>query len=136
MTPTEAAALLAVCAAYDNRKPDPDTAQAWALALDGIRFHDARDVIVDHYKQSTDWIMPAHVRRGVKKLRGKRLEAMADPIPPADLTPLQTIAWLKDVRRRIADGEDVVDADRGELRERTMPDLRELVARPEKGDAA
>lgn len=127
MKPTEAAALLTIAAAFDNRKPDPDTAKAWAMALDGYRFEDCRQVIVQHYRESTDWIMPAHVLRAVKRLRKQRLDATPDPIPPADLTPQQTLAWLRDVRRRIADGEHVPDADRGELTERNLPELKALI---------
>jgi hypothetical protein len=134
MTPAEAAALLTVAAAYDNRKPDADAAQAWALALDGLRFHDCRAVIVEHYRTSTDWIMPKHVIDAVKRLRDKRIALAGDLTPPADLTPVQTIAWLKDARRRIGDGEtrEEVEADYGELKERHLPDLRALLPKPTK----
>ena len=132
MTPAEAAALLTVAAAYDNRKPDADAAQAWALALDGLRFFDCRAVIVEHYQRSTDWIMPKHVIDAVKRLRDKRIALAGDLTPPADLTPAQTIAWLKDARRRIGDGEtrEEVEADYGELKSRHLPDLRALLPRP------
>jgi hypothetical protein len=136
MTPTEAAALLTVAAAYDNRKPDEDAAKAWAMALDGFRFHDCRDVIVAHYRVSTDWIMPAHVIGAVKKLRSKRISEALMPDPPPDLTPLQTIAWQKDTVRRIADGEEITTEGYGELVQRDLPELRSLIRRPDSGDAA
>jgi hypothetical protein len=69
---TEAAALLTVAAAFDNRKPDADQAKVWALALDGLRFIDCRDAIVTHYQSSREWLMPADVIRGVKRLRRDR----------------------------------------------------------------
>jgi len=105
VTPAEAAALLAIAAAFDNRKPDADAAQAWALALDGLRFEDCREVVVEHYRRSGEWLMPNAVIAGVKRLRDKRIALAGDPTPPPDLTALQTIEWLKGARRRIADGE-------------------------------
>ena len=129
MKPTEAAALLTVAAAFDNRKPDPDAAKAWSLALDGYRFEDCRDVIVQHYRTTGDWLMPHHVLTAVKRMRAKRLHEAVEPPPPPDLTPLETLAWLKDIRRRIADGEDVNDQGRGELVGRDLPELRALIQR-------
>lgn len=66
--------------------------QAWALALDGLRFHDCRAVIVEHYQRSTDWIMPKHVIDAVRRLRDKRLHLAGD-LDPAGRpgTPVQTI---------------------------------------------
>jgi hypothetical protein len=108
MTPTEAAALLTICAAYDNRKPDADAAKAWAMALDSHRFEDCRDAIVSHYRTSREWIMPADVIAAVKRVRGGRIEDVA-PSPPADMDPDDTgryARWLEVTRRQIADGEE------------------------------
>ena len=108
MTPAEAAALLAVAAAFDNRKPDADAAQAWAMALDGLRFEDCRDVIVAHYRRTREWIMPSDVIAGVKQVRAKRILDFGPIDPPTSLDPDDTGAyarWVTDTRRRIADGE-------------------------------
>lgn len=130
MTPSEAGALLTVAAAYDNRKPDADAAQAWALALDGYNFHDCRDVIVEHYKKSREWIMPFDVLTAVKRLRTKRLHEAPVLTPPPDLTPLETNAWLRNARRRLANGEAINENEgRGELIERRLPELRALIQR-------
>lgn len=87
MKPTEAAALLTIAAAYDNRKPDADQAKAWAMALDGLRFEDCREVVVAHYRRSRDWLMPVDVINGVTKLRADR-RAQYGPIPaPSHLDP-------------------------------------------------
>lgn len=113
MTPTEAAALLTICAAYDNRRPDPDAAKAWAMALDGLRFEDCREAIVQHYRASREWIMPADVLTAVKKTRTSRLEDVA-PCPPRGLDPDDTAAyagWLAGVRQAIADGRPVPTED-------------------------
>lgn len=107
MKATEAAALLTIAAAYDNRKPDADQARAWALVLDGLRFEDCRDAVVDHYRKSRDWLMPVEIITAVKRLRAKRIDAAGPLTPPPDLSPLATNAWLAEARRRIGDGEPV-----------------------------
>jgi hypothetical protein len=127
MTPAEAGALLTVAAAFDNRKPDEDAAKAWSIALDGLRFIDARDAIVAHYKTSSEWLMPSKVIAEVKRIRAKRIAEHPAPTPPANLDPVETCAWLKAARARIADGETVPDGDRGELHQRHLPDLRQVM---------
>lgn len=106
MTPAEAQALLTVAAAFDNRKPDPDAARAWAAALDGYPFVDCRDAIVKHYRGSSEWLMPGHVIAAVKQVRAKRIaDAGHLLIPPPGLTEPEERAWLGHARRRVADGE-------------------------------
>jgi len=109
MTPAEAAALLTVAAAFDNRKPDADQARAWAMALDGYRFEDCREAIVQHYRVSREWLMPVEVINAVKKLRNGRVIAYGLlPDPPAHIDPDDTGAiqqWRIDLTRGIADGE-------------------------------
>lgn len=108
MKATEAAALLTIAAAYDNRKPDADAAKAWAMALDGIRFEDCRDAVVAHYRATRDWMMPSDVIAIVKRIRRERLMVFgALPDPPADVDPDDTRAWFAweyETRRAIADG--------------------------------
>ena len=38
-------------------------AQAWAKALDGLDFARCEDAIVKHYRENTERLMPAHIRR-------------------------------------------------------------------------
>jgi hypothetical protein len=132
MTPTEAAALLTIAAAYDNRKADEDTAKAWSVALGDLPFIDCRDAIVAHYQRTTDWLMPAHVIGAVRKIRRDRLEDAPPMTPPPGLDVVQTLAWTRDARARIAAGE-TVDCDQayGELKQRYLPELRALMPTPE-----
>jgi hypothetical protein len=108
MKATEAAALLTIAAAFDNRKPDADQAKAWALALDGFRFEDCREAIVAHYRTSREWMMPADVIGGVKRLRAKRISEFGTlPDPPPELDPDDTralAAWMRQTRAAIGDG--------------------------------
>lgn len=123
MTPKEAAALLTVCAGFDNRKPDPDTAKAWSLALNGLDFIAARDAVVAHYSESREWIMPADIRNRVRRERAARIE---DEVfhPPANLDPDDVsayIRWLDRERRAVGDGAQPTAPPVGEFR-----DVREL----------
>lgn len=107
MRTAEAAALLAIAAAFDNRKPDADAAKAWSMALDGMRFEDCRSVIVAHYQASREWLMPSDVRAGVKRLRAKRIADYGPIEPPAGLNPDDTRGyqrWLEGATKAIADG--------------------------------
>lgn len=85
MNTQEAAALLAVAAAFDNRKPDADAAMAWAAALHDVRFEDARDAVVAHYRESSDWMMPAMVTARVREQVSARHRRFGPLIPPASL---------------------------------------------------
>jgi hypothetical protein len=134
MTPAEAAALLAVAAAFDNRKPDADAAQAWALALDDLRFIDCRDAIVAHYRLSTDWVMPAQVRAAVKRIRAKRIDEHPPLVPPPGLDVAGELAWLAAATKRVGDGEQVdSDAAYGDLVSGPDVNFRELLPSPNSG---
>jgi hypothetical protein len=109
MTPAEAQALLTVAAAFDNRKPDPDAAQAWALQLDGLPFADCRDAVMAHYRTSSDWLMPKDVISAVQRVRDKRIAEAGDLTPPRGLTDDEERAWIGEARRRIADGQTLDD---------------------------
>lgn len=131
MKAAEAAALLTIAAAYDNRKPDADAAKAWSLVLDGLRFEDCRDSIVSYYRNNRAWIMPSDVIAGVKALRRERLSKFDNLVrlePPAHLAddPAAEIAWFNTTRLRVANGEithpDQVD-ERGELKPRDVASL-------------
>src|SRR5690349_7030751 len=107
MKPTEAAALLTIAAAYDNRKPDADQAKAWAMALDGLRFEDCRTVIVEHYRRSREWLMPVDVVTGVRRMRDRRIAEYGPIELPADFDADDTAAYsrfIQEARRQIGDG--------------------------------
>jgi hypothetical protein len=110
MKPTEAAALLTIAAAYDNRKPDADQAKAWAMALNNLRFEDCRDAIVEHYQRSREWLMPVDVIVAVKRARAKRI-ADFGPIPAPDHLDADSdtfdqdyAAYMATTTQAIADG--------------------------------
>ena len=126
MTPAEAQVLLSMASAFDNRKPDADAARAWSAALDGLRFEDCRDALIEHYKTSTDYLMPVLIRTAVRRIRSKRIAEVGDLIPPPGLSELETRQWLRDARRRIGDGETFTPP---QLPPANPPRLRALLSR-------
>ena len=105
MKPAEAQVLLSMASAFDNRKPDEYTARAWAAALDGLRLEDCQEALIEHYKTSTDYLMPVMIRTAVKRIRSKRIAEAGDLTPPPGLDVDETREWLREARRRIGDGE-------------------------------
>lgn len=63
MTPAEAALVLAKAASFDNRTVGREDSKSWAEALHGLDLQRCMDAVIKHYSESTDRIMPAHVRR-------------------------------------------------------------------------
>lgn len=128
MTPAEAQMLLGIAASFDNRKPNEEAAVAWSHALAGVRFVDARDAVVEHYRTSSEWIMPAQVIAAVRRVRSKRIADHAPLLPPPGLDDEQERRWIREARWRIGNGE-VIDCDAayGELIAGTLP--RELMQR-------
>ncbi|WP_327047270.1 hypothetical protein OG320_05095 [Microbispora sp. NBC_01189] len=85
MNPSEAAVLLGIAAAFDRRTVGEVDARAWAEALADVALDDARAAVVEHYRESARWLMPADVRTRVKAMRRARLEREVLPAPPAEL---------------------------------------------------
>lgn len=90
MKPSEAAMLLGVASAYDRRTVGQADAEAWAAALGGLDLNDCRQAIIDHYADSTEWLMPAHIKRAVRRIRGKRCADYGTlPLPPARIREME-----------------------------------------------
>lgn len=77
MNQEQAGIVLAKCSAFDNRKPSLAVAQAWSEALDpSVTMPDALAIVVAHYAQSRDWIMPVDINRESRRIQRERLEAV------------------------------------------------------------
>ncbi|MEU4558560.1 hypothetical protein AB0F72_09220 [Actinoplanes sp. NPDC023936] len=72
MDRAEVVLLLTLAGTFDYRRVGDADVEAWHLALDDIDLDDAKAAVVRHYRESTDRMMPAHVRAGVKAIRAER----------------------------------------------------------------
>lgn len=59
----EASRVLAKAAGFDRRTVGQADVLAWQEALNDIPVDDALQAVTVHYRDTTDWLMPAHVRR-------------------------------------------------------------------------
>lgn len=131
MTPQEIIDLLSVAAGYDRRTIGQADVEAWRLALDdprvpNISLEEAVDAIILHYRDTTDFVMPAHILTRVKAHRAATL-AQIMPAHPADTT----LAY-RDVealwQREYAEAMARRDANRAAVL--AHPDLAERLTQP------
>jgi hypothetical protein len=72
MTPDEVVKVLARIQADDNRDIGKVTVASWSQLIGDLDFQDAIDAVILHRRESTDWLMPAHVIRNVARIRARR----------------------------------------------------------------
>lgn len=130
MNTQEAAALLAVAAAFDNRKPDADAAMAWGIALKDYEFNSCRDAVVAHYRETREWLMPADVIAGVRKIGAERMRPFGLLTPPQSIQgdPVDEQKWRLWARDEIMSGRATRPGDIGmdDASDYPVRDLREL----------
>lgn len=85
MTPEEVIDLLTTAAAYDRRKVGEADVLAWHAAVGDLDYLDSQNAVIGHYTESTEWLMPAHVRKRVKAIRAARVALTPVPAPPPEL---------------------------------------------------
>jgi len=68
----EVALVLTKAAAYDRRTVGEADARAWHEVLGDVELVDALAAVARHYRDSTDWLMPAHLRRLAAQCRDAR----------------------------------------------------------------
>jgi hypothetical protein len=81
---TETGKLLALIRTGDNRTVDQATIAFWHDVVGDLDLGDALEAVRRHRRASADYLLPAHVRAGVRGIRGERLTACPDPPPLAD----------------------------------------------------
>lgn len=106
MNVQQTAALLALIAVVDRRHIDDPVVLHWHDLVADINFDDACEAVREHRRTSTEYLVPAHVRVGVGRLRARRLDAAAPPDPPADVAddPAAWLRWKRATAGAIADG--------------------------------
>lgn len=69
MNEREAFQLLTLASARDGRKVSQSVAKVWARDLERVDFDVAVEAATLHYRESSDWLMPAHVIRNARRVR-------------------------------------------------------------------
>lgn len=72
MNKTELSKLLAVASAVDNRRVTPETVEAWHLVVGHLSLDVAHEALLMHQRDSTDYLMPAHIVANAKRVRARR----------------------------------------------------------------
>lgn len=103
----EVAATLAMIASLDGRRSFGDLdVTAWAAVIGDLRFDDARDAVLGHYRRTTESLMPATLIAEVKRIRRDRIGQLTAPIPswiPSD-DARTALEWERDWYRAVGDG--------------------------------
>jgi len=78
MNRSECAKVLAKIQLGDNRQVDTLTLEEWFDTIGHLRFEDAIGAVRLHRQESTDYLMPAHVIRGARRVRDTVLPPRAE----------------------------------------------------------
>lgn len=76
----ETGKLLALAALVDKRKLSTKSSLMWHSIIGDLDYNDAVLAVQDHFRHSTDYLLPAHVVAGVKLVRERR-----PPVPLSEL---------------------------------------------------
>lgn len=82
MNQRETAELLTYASMIDNRTVAPETVVAWHEVIGHLDQVTAREAIVTHRRESTDYLMPAHIIRNARRIRESRRALEATPECP------------------------------------------------------
>ncbi|MFC9973596.1 hypothetical protein ACFVH6_22145 [Spirillospora sp. NPDC127200] len=112
MNVEETAKVVAEIALYDNRESDPATVAAWHRVIGDLDYDETLAAVVGHFRDSTEYLKPAHIRQRVKAARAARITAAgtlaqhqalhgAEPATEADYRRA-----LREIQARIGDGDE------------------------------
>lgn len=96
--------LLSLISARDNRTVGRTTVLAWLEDIGDLAFNDCREAVTRHFRESTEWLMPAAVRRLVRIVRAERLQGFQYVPVEGDDDPKVYLAALREQREAVADG--------------------------------
>lgn len=102
MTRHEAFRLLRDIAAADHRTVAETDVDVWHDCLDDIGYDDARAAVIEHFRNSIAWLMPAHVRTTVKQIQAARIAEVPQPDPGPELAD-QPRDYALALRARLAE---------------------------------
>jgi hypothetical protein len=105
MTPDQIVDLLSLISARDNRTVGQATVAVWLEDIGDLDFDDARQAVAAHFREEPGvWLMAAHVRQRVKKIRADRLHDFQYVPVPGDENTAVYLAALREQREAVASG--------------------------------
>lgn len=72
MNKLELSQLLTVVSGFDNRTVTPDIVEIWFPVLQDIDYTVAVEAVQVHYRDSTEWLMPATLRAASRRVLERR----------------------------------------------------------------
>ena len=108
MNQTEVAKLLTVASAIDNRTVADEQVIAWHAALRHLPYDVAQEALVRHFRDSTEYLLPGHITKQAKVIRGEqereaRIRRQLEPPKPIVLDrpalEAETAQWTEFYRR-------------------------------------
>lgn len=91
MTRDEVVKVLARVQMDDNRQVDRVVVASWVDEIGDLDFQDALDAVVMHRRETTEWLMAAHVRANVRLIVARRERAARLAQPRAIRAPEITL---------------------------------------------
>jgi hypothetical protein len=118
MTPEETGQLLGTCAAYDRRTVGEADVIAWFRVLGDLPYTGCEAAVIAHYTDSSDWIMPADIRRRVRQAQAheadqQHLRQLLDPDAHRAQIAAADSAFLRKLRARRGDLAELKSIDSG-----------------------
>lgn len=95
MSGEELTVLLARIQVLDNRQVDKLTLQAWEPLMEGVAYADAVEAVNGHFRESTEYLKPAHIIGRIRQARHAALPSTMSAERP-DCSP--------GAHRRLRDG--------------------------------
>lgn len=119
MTHDDVVDVLAKVAAYDQRTVGQADVLAWHEALSDVDRSAALTAVTRHYRESTDRLMPAHIRRLARTIRDERRRLGAKAAPRELPSRFETDAERDDrMARGVAEVQAVLN---GLVKKWSMP---------------
>jgi hypothetical protein len=105
---SEVVDVLTAAAMFDRRTVGKADAEAWLAVIGDLPAGEAIAAVRAHYTETTDWLMPAHIRKRVREMRAQRVDDAEIPPPPRELAdnPAAYTAALRAAEAAAADGAD------------------------------
>ena len=100
MNRAEVAQLLNLAALVDNRTVTDEKCKMWHTILADVDYEDAVRAMREHYRVSSAWLMPSHVRDGVRGSQD-RWGWLPAGVTPGDFHRLAGVFGEREARRKI-----------------------------------